>query len=85
MVRYFFGFCRIAVTRLLEFCIISSAWLYNAGFLSSWPMLPWPTDYNTAPDSKGDWLFVADNLGMADYAVHEWIGMLAYRLTGKAQ
>ena len=49
-----------------------------------WPMVPWPTDYFTAPNSKGDWLFVADNLGMADYAVHEWIGMLAYRLTGKA-
>ena len=50
-----------------------------------WPMVPWPTDYFTAPDSHGDWLFVADNLGMADYAVHEWIGMIAYRLTGKAQ
>jgi uncharacterized SAM-binding protein YcdF (DUF218 family) len=50
-----------------------------------WPMLPWPTDYFTSPTSRGDWLFVADNLGLADYAVHEWIGMFAYRLTGKAQ
>ena len=49
-----------------------------------WPMVPWPTDYITAPDYKGDWLLVADNLGLADYAMHEWIGMLAYRLTGKA-
>jgi uncharacterized SAM-binding protein YcdF (DUF218 family) len=50
-----------------------------------WPMVPWPTDYFTSPTSKGDWLFVADNLGLADYAVHEWIGIFAYRLTGKAQ
>ena len=28
---------------------------------------------------------VGGNLGLADYAVHEWIGMFAYRLTGKAQ
>lgn len=49
-----------------------------------WPMLAWPTDYITTPWSHGDWLDVADNLGLADYAAHEWIGMIAYRLTGKA-
>jgi uncharacterized SAM-binding protein YcdF (DUF218 family) len=49
-----------------------------------WPMVPWPTDYFTTPNSQGDWLYVADNLGLADYAVHEWIGIFAYRLAGKA-
>ena len=48
-----------------------------------WPMLPWPTDYITRPDSSGEWLS-SGGLGLADYAVHEWIGMIAYRLTGKA-
>jgi hypothetical protein len=28
---------------------------------------------------------IVDNLGGADYAVHEWIGLLAYRLAGKSQ
>jgi uncharacterized SAM-binding protein YcdF (DUF218 family) len=48
-----------------------------------WKMVPWPTDYITAPQASGDWLDVAGNLGLADYATHEWIGLLAYRLTGK--
>lgn len=48
-----------------------------------WPMLPWPTDYITSPDSGGSW-FGYSGLGLADYAVHEWVGMIAYRLTGKA-
>ena len=50
-----------------------------------WPMLPWPTDYFTAPELQGRLAGIAaDNLGLADYAVHEWIGIIAYRLTGKA-
>jgi uncharacterized SAM-binding protein YcdF (DUF218 family) len=49
----------------------------------AWPMLPWPTDYMTRPDSGHTWL-ANGGLGLADYAVHEWIGLIAYRLTGKA-
>ena len=51
-----------------------------------WPMVPWPSDYMTAPGGGGAGLFdVGGNLGLTDYAMHEWIGMLAYRLSGKAQ
>jgi uncharacterized SAM-binding protein YcdF (DUF218 family) len=49
----------------------------------AWPMLPWPTDYLTRPDSSGTWL-APGGLALADYVVHEWVGMIAYRLTGKA-
>jgi uncharacterized SAM-binding protein YcdF (DUF218 family) len=49
-----------------------------------WPMLPWPSDYVTAPSGGGDVLDFSGNLGLADYAAHEWIGLLAYRLSGKA-
>ena len=49
----------------------------------AWPMLPWPTDYMTSPDRSGTWLG-SGGLGLADYAVHEWVGIIAYRLTGKA-
>lgn len=50
-----------------------------------WDMVPWPSDYITAPGGDGAGLFdVGGNLGLSDYAAHEWIGMLAYRLGGKA-
>ena len=48
-------------------------------------MVPWPSDYLTAPRGPATDLFdVGGNLGLSDYAAHEWIGMLAYRLSGKA-
>ncbi len=49
-----------------------------------WPMLPWPSDYITAPRGRGDLFEMNGNLGLMDYAVHEWIGSLAYRISGKA-
>jgi uncharacterized SAM-binding protein YcdF (DUF218 family) len=50
-----------------------------------WAMLPWPSDYMTAPGGDGADMFdVSGNLGLTDYAIHEWIGMLAYRFSGKA-
>jgi uncharacterized SAM-binding protein YcdF (DUF218 family) len=52
-----------------------------------WPMLPWPSDYMTMPSGGvdgSDLLEVGSYLGVADYAVHEWVGLLAYRLSGKA-
>lgn len=50
-----------------------------------WPMIAWPSDFITSPGRGGIDIFdVSGNLGMTDYAVHEWIGLLAYRLSGKA-
>ena len=49
-----------------------------------WPMLPWPTDYMTAPHGGAADFSIAGNLGATDYAMHEWIGGLAYRLAGKS-
>jgi len=49
-----------------------------------WPVIAYPVDYNS---EKGNLLrldFALDsNLGMLRLAVHEWVGLLAYRLTGK--
>jgi uncharacterized SAM-binding protein YcdF (DUF218 family) len=51
-----------------------------------WAMVPWPSDYVTAPGADAAGLLdVGNNLGLTDYVAHEWIGMLAYRLSGKAQ
>jgi uncharacterized SAM-binding protein YcdF (DUF218 family) len=49
-----------------------------------WPLVPWPSDYLTGPAGASVTFDIAGNLGLADYAAHEWIGMLVYRLTGKA-
>ena len=49
-----------------------------------WPMTPWPSDYYTAPNGGGDMLSFIGNLGYIDYVVHEWIGLLAYKWSGKA-
>ncbi|HMH66173.1 MAG TPA: YdcF family protein, partial [Rhizomicrobium sp.] len=50
----------------------------------NWPMLPWPTDYLTGPHRASADFNIAGNLGAVDYAVHEWVGGLAYRLAGKS-
>lgn len=50
-----------------------------------WPMIPWPTDYRTTarglPDG-GRWFRIGENLGLADEAAHEWIGLVAYAAAG---
>jgi len=50
-----------------------------------WKMTPWPSDFRTGPDSGRDIWRVAENLGLLDYVVHEWVGLVAYRLSGKAR
>ena len=49
-----------------------------------WQVTPWPSDYLTAPSGGGNPLSITGNLGYIDYVVHEWVGLLAYRLSGKA-
>jgi len=48
-----------------------------------WEMVAWPTDYLTARKGLGGTFEVAGNLSFMDYAVHEWLGLLAYHWTGK--
>ena len=48
-----------------------------------WKVIPWPTDYVTAGRNHyipGDF---PQNLERADLAVHEWLGLLAYRWSGR--
>jgi uncharacterized SAM-binding protein YcdF (DUF218 family) len=54
----------------------------RAGF----PVIPYPVGYTTTGLPDDYWtirLEVSTNLVRADIAVHEWIGLLAYRLTGR--
>ena len=53
-----------------------------------WPMIPWPTDYKTEAEGfplSGRWFRIGENLGLADDAAHEWLGQIAYSLTGMAK
>lgn len=51
-----------------------------------WNLLPWPTDYATSAGSFR--LFsdfdLADNLRTLDIGLHEWFGIAAYRVMGRA-
>ena len=51
----------------------------------AWPVVPWPTDYVT-PGSNG-WLVhkmsLGRNLPTIDAALHEWVGLMVYRLTDR--
>jgi len=54
----------------------------HAGF----PVIPYPVGYTTAGLSDDYWgirLEVSTNLVRVDVAVHEWLGLIAYRLTGR--
>ena len=52
---------------------------------NGWPMLAWPSDYITGPQIGGVGFNIGGNLALTDFAVHEAIGIIAYRLTGKAR
>lgn len=50
-----------------------------------WPMVAYPVDYRTFGDTR-DWLPSSkpiENLRKLDVALHEWSGLVAYRVTGK--
>lgn len=45
----------------------------------------WPVDFHTAPDGTGAWrISPTGNLLKASAALHEWLGLLAYRALGRS-
>ncbi|HEY0106976.1 MAG TPA: YdcF family protein [Rhizomicrobium sp.] len=50
-----------------------------------WTMVPWPSDYiSTASGGGLHVAFPSEGLVEVDRALHEWIGIAVYRLTGRA-
>jgi uncharacterized SAM-binding protein YcdF (DUF218 family) len=53
-----------------------------------WAVIPWPTDYLTTPRMRqlhlDDLLYFDGHLRRADVALHEWLGLIVYRLEGRA-
>ncbi|HWJ76047.1 MAG TPA: YdcF family protein [Kaistia sp.] len=53
---------------------------------ADFPVVPYPVDFRTRPaDLRRPVNSVADGLTLTDIAAHEWLGLLAYRLTGRTQ
>jgi uncharacterized SAM-binding protein YcdF (DUF218 family) len=50
-----------------------------------WQFTAWPTDWNTGQHVFSGYFLVPLNLGLFDEAVREWIGLYAYRLSGKTK
>ncbi len=51
---------------------------------TGWPVIPYPVDHYSSPE----WSFkpgftLAGNAGIFDMVMHEWLGLIAYRLTSK--
>jgi uncharacterized SAM-binding protein YcdF (DUF218 family) len=52
---------------------------------AGWPeIVPYPTDHRVVAGDWGRGTFrIADNLALLDLALHEWLGLAYYRLTGR--
>lgn len=51
---------------------------------SGWPVLPWPVDYQFAGNTESGWGFgFTRRLQRFGDALHEWLGLLAYRTMGR--
>jgi uncharacterized SAM-binding protein YcdF (DUF218 family) len=49
-----------------------------------WSFVAWPVDYKTSANGPGASFAFTNSLESLDAAVHEWIGLVAYRLTGRS-
>jgi uncharacterized SAM-binding protein YcdF (DUF218 family) len=51
---------------------------------AGWSVVPWPVNYTTGRDPAlwWNWPF-STRLGQAEWALREWVGLLAYRLMGR--
>lgn len=51
---------------------------------AGWAVVPWPVNYSTQPGGAG-WFDapLSQRLGQAEWAIREYVGLLAYRLLGR--
>ena len=51
-----------------------------------WQVIPYPADYQTDPPGWGVGnLRIGKNLALLDLALHEWVGLAYYRLSGRTK
>ncbi|MDP6804749.1 MAG: YdcF family protein [Rhodospirillales bacterium] len=52
--------------------------------MAGWTIIPYPVDYNLLPENNFTLRFnLQGGLSSAAWGIHEWLGLLAYRLTGR--
>jgi uncharacterized SAM-binding protein YcdF (DUF218 family) len=52
--------------------------------MAGWTIIPYPVDYNLMPENKFRFRFnLQSGLSSAAWGIHEWLGLLMYRLTGR--
>lgn len=49
---------------------------------AGWPVTPWPTDYKTLRHGIRWVEAPSQRIGLLEAALHEWVGLIAYRLAG---
>ena len=69
--------------------LVTSAWHMPRSIgcfrAAGWPVIAWPTDYRTSGAADSHILMPRASLGLTlvDIAAKEWVGLLAYRLSGR--
>ncbi len=49
----------------------------------NWQVLPWPVDHTTSPAGLTPGFNLSGNLQQLSFALHEWLGLMAYYASGK--
>lgn len=68
------GFCRVGVSNAAQCGKLCAAGWRN--------VTPYPVDYRGADFDWLSWSF-AENLDLLNIAIKEWVGLVAYSVTGK--
>ena len=49
---------------------------------AGWPVIAFPADYHTSPNGLTPGVDLPNGLRATDWAIHEWIGLIYYRMRG---
>jgi len=75
------------VDRTQPWLLLTSAWHMPRALATfekaGWNVTPWPTDYRTGRATPWSQYSLAGGAGKWHTALHEYLGLLAYRLTGR--
>ncbi len=72
-----------------QWLLVTSAWHMPRSVgcfrAAGWPVIAWPTDYRTAGPQDLQMVMPRASFGltMVDVAAKEWVGLVAYRLSGR--